>query len=491
MRLVSTRNAGNTVGALEGVLKGIADDGGLFVPETFPQISRECIEEIGGMTYAQAAARVLGFYFEMDPEELLAMTTVAYENFDDARVTPMKKLGKREFVLELFHGPTLAFKDMALQLLPRLMGAALAENGGKEDVLILTATSGDTGKAALEGFKDVPRTKIAVFYPEEGVSSMQKLQMVTQGGENTYVCAVRGNFDDAQTGVKQVFADPQMAEKVREKGYVFSSANSINFGRLAPQIVYYIYAYARLVRAGEVRMGDEVNITVPTGNFGNILAAYYAKRMGLPVAKLICASNKNNVLTDFFDSGRYVTNRMFFKTMSPSMDILISSNLERLLFEVTERNAKYIEELMQTLKNEGQYSMDGSYQRLMAEEFYADFADDVRTMRTIRRIYKNYGYLMDPHTAVAQTVYEDYMTRTGDRKPSITVSTASPFKFVQDVLFAVNGERIEDPFDAAIKLSAVTGIPLPAQIASLKDAPVRFTDCVDKDGLSDVILHML
>ncbi|MBS5645279.1 MAG: threonine synthase, partial [Clostridiales bacterium] len=450
------------------------------------------METLKSMTYQETAYVVMKqFLTDFTEEELKHCIKSAYdEKFDTEEIAPLAKVGDT-YHLELFHGATIAFKDMALSILPHLLTTAAKKNHVKNEIVILTATSGDTGKAALAGFADVPGTKIIVFYPKGGVSKVQELQMVTQKGDNTSVVAIHGNFDNAQSGVKEIFEDKELAEELAACGYQFSSANSINIGRLVPQVVYYVYAYAKLLENGEISEGEEINVTVPTGNFGNILAAYYAKRMGLPVAKLICASNKNNVLTDFFDSGRYVTNRMFFKTMSPSMDILISSNLERLLFEVTERNAKYIEELMQTLKNEGQYSMDGSYQRLMAEEFYADFADDVRTMRTIRRIYKNYGYLMDPHTAVAQTVYEDYMTRTGDRKPSITVSTASPFKFVQDVLFAVNGERIEDPFDAAIKLSAVTGIPLPAQIASLKDAPVRFTDCVDKDGLSDVILHML
>ncbi|MBQ9941779.1 MAG: threonine synthase [Christensenellaceae bacterium] len=491
MRLISTRNTGNVVTALEGVLKGIADDGGLFVPETFPTISLDFIEALGEMDYAHAAAKVLALYFEVSEEDLLAMTQAAYGGFDDPRVTPMKRLGNREYILELFHGPTLAFKDMALQILPRLMSRAIDVVEQKEDVMILTATSGDTGKAALEGFADVPHTRITVFYPDEGVSDMQKLQMVTQGGDNTYVCAVRGNFDDAQTGVKKMFGDPKFNGKMAKEGYVLSSANSINFGRLAPQIVYYIYAYAHLMRAGEIARGEKVNITVPTGNFGNILAAYYAKRMGLPVAKLICASNKNNVLTDFFDSGRYVTQRTFFKTTSPSMDILISSNLERLLFEITDRDANLVKEWMESLSREGEYAIDGGLHRTMGDEFYADFADDVHGADVIRRVYRDHNYLMDTHTAVAQAVYEKYVARTGDQTATITASTASPFKFVQDVLYAITKEKVEDPFEAADRLCQVTGAKLPAQIAELRTAQPRFKDVANKEDLPGMILKSI
>ncbi len=492
MKLISTRNAENKIAALDAVLKGIASDGGLFVPEVFPAMDKRLILGLGENSYAEAAAKVLGLFFdEIEDEDLRKMAEAAYAHFDDVRVAPVKKLTNKEYILELFHGPTLAFKDMALQILPRLMSEALKNSGSKENILILTATSGDTGKAALEGFRDVSRTKIAVFYPEEGVSDMQKLQMVTQPGKNTYVCAVRGNFDDAQTGVKKMFADIGFNERVKARGYQLSSANSINFGRLAPQIAYYIYAYAKLVSGGHIQVGETINITVPTGNFGNILAAYYAKKMGLPVSKLICASNSNNVLTDFFESGKYVTNRMFFKTMSPSMDILISSNLERLLFEVCERNAAYVRELMQTLGADGEYTLDFSSKGRMVKDFYADYADELRTARTIKDTFRKHGYLLDPHTAVAKAVYENYLQHTGDSKVNLIVSTASPFKFVQDVLRSLTGEAVEEPFEAARRLAEASGSEVPGQISALQGSDVRFMDVAEKEELADVILNIL
>jgi len=491
MRLISTRNTGNVTTALGSVLQGIAADGGLFVPETFPRLSLDEIDRISEMDYPTAAATVLAMFFEIPYKDLLTITKAAYAGFDDPRITPMKRLPQREYVVELFHGPTLAFKDMALQILPRLMSRAIENAHSPEDVMILTATSGDTGKAALEGFKDVPRTRIAVFYPNDGVSDMQKLQMVTTGGRNTYVCAVNGNFDDAQTGVKKMFGDGAFCAAVREKGYRLSSANSINFGRLAPQIAYYIYAYAQLVRTGEIGRGENINIAVPTGNFGNILAAYYAGRMGLPVAKYICASNKNNILTDFFESGRYVTQRNFFRTMSPSMDILISSNLERLLFEASGRDAGRVREWMDNLRLEGEYAIDSDVYRLMARDFYAGFADDVAASAVIGRTYRDYGYLLDPHTAVAQAVYEQYRSSTGDHTPTITMATASPFKFVQDVLAAITRRQIDSPFEAAQALCEETGLPLPAQIAELRRAPRRFRDVADPEALPQMILKEL
>jgi len=491
MNVVSTRNTQNGIAALDAVLKGIADDGGLFVPEEFPTVNGRFLESLAGLTYAEVAAKVLPLFFGLSYEEMLYMTNAAYAGFDDSRVAPMKKLGKDQFVLELFHGPTLAFKDMALQILPRLMSEAIRRSEGSENILILTATSGDTGKAALEGFKDVDRTRIAVFYPEEGVSDMQRLQMVTQTGKNTYVCAVRGNFDDAQTGVKKMFADPVFNERVREKGYALSSANSINFGRLAPQIVYYIYAYALLIQEGQLQMGEEINVTVPTGNFGNILAAYYAKRMGLPLGKLICASNANNVLTDFFESGRYVSRRMFFRTMSPSMDILISSNLERLLFEICGRSGMYVSQMMERLMEDGEYGIEPAYRLAMAEDFYADFADDLKTATIIKSVQRKYGYLMDPHTAVARAVYESYRHRTGDNRRNLIISTASPFKFAQDVLRSITGEATTDPFLAAERLAEVSGCEIPGQIAALRSAECRFGDVSDKEALPDMILKLL
>ncbi len=489
MNLISTRNSGESIPAIAAVLKGIARDGGLFVPEVFPIITLDMFTELGKMPYHKVAARVLSAFFGFSDETAENMTRSAYARFDDREVVPIQKLGDKEYVIELFHGPTLAFKDMALQVLPRLMERAL--QGAEQDVLILTATSGDTGKAALEGFCDVPRTRIATFYPADGVAQMQRLQMVTQEGENTYVCGVQGNFDDAQTAVKRLFADPAFVQAVAEKGYTLSSANSINFGRLCPQIAYYLYAYARLVAAGEIRLGEEVNIAVPTGNFGNILAAYYAKRMGLPVERLICASNKNTVLTDFFEGGVYSANREFYRTISPSMDILISSNLERLLFELYDRNPGYIQELMHELNENGRFTVDTSIKVRMSRDFYAGFADEYPTMRTIKKMFDTYGYLMDPHTAVAQHVYEQYNKLMGTRTPTILASTASPFKFSEDVLFSINKERVDDPFLAAQKLASLAEMPIPEAIGKLAHKKQRFSDVARPEQLGKMVLENL
>lgn len=489
MNLISTRNSGESIPAIEAVLKGISRDGGLFVPEVFPVITLDMFTELGKMPYYKVAARVLSAFFGLTDETAEAMTRAAYARFDDREVVPIQKLGENEYVIELFHGPTLAFKDMALQVLPRLMERAL--QGEEKDVLILTATSGDTGKAALEGFCNVPRTRIAAFYPADGVAPMQKLQMVTQEGENTYVCAVQGNFDDAQTAVKRLFADPEFCSAVAEKGYTLSSANSINFGRLCPQIAYYLYAYARLVAAGEIRLGEEVNIAVPTGNFGNILAAYYAKRMGLPVERLICASNKNTVLTDFFEGGVYSANREFYKTISPSMDILISSNLERLLFELYDRNPRYVQEMMQELGESGRFTVDTNIKIRMSRDFYAGFADEYPTMRTIKRMFDSYGYLMDPHTAVAQYVYEQYNKLMGTGTPTILAATASPFKFAESVLFSINKERVEDSFTAAKKLASISGMPVPEAISRLARQKQRFYDSAPAEQLGRKVLENL
>lgn len=490
MNLISTRNSGESIPAIAAVLKGIASDGGLFVPEVFPIITLDMFTELGKMPYYKVAARVLSAFFGFQDDTAEDMTRSAYARFDDREVVPIQKLGEKEYVIELFHGPTLAFKDMALQVLPRLMERALQNS--EQDALILTATSGDTGKAALEGFCDVPRTRIATFYPEDGVAQMQKLQMVTQEGENTYVCAVKGNFDDAQTAVKRLFADPAFGEEVAKKGYTLSSANSINFGRLCPQIAYYLYAYARLVAAGEIRLGEEVNIAVPTGNFGNILAAYYAKRMGLPVERLICASNKNTVLTDFFEGGVYSANREFYKTMSPSMDILISSNLERLLFELYDRNPRYIQEIMEELNENGRFTVDSNIKVRMSRDFYAGFTDEYPTMRTIKKMFDQYGYLMDPHTAVAQHVYEEYNKLMGaDDTPTILAATASPFKFAEDVLFSISKERVDDPFLAAQKLAGLAGVGIPDAIGKLAHKKQRFSDVASAGELGGKVLENL
>ena len=491
MLLISTRNSANIIDPLSAVLKGIADDGGLFVPSSYPRLTMAQLKAMGEKDYPQIAAEVLGMYFDLDFEKLKKMTQEAYTSFDTKQVVPIKKLGEKEYILELFHGPTLAFKDMALQMLPRLMSEAIETNKMGKDVLVLTATSGDTGKAALEGFKNVPHTKIMVFFPNEGVSDMQRLQMVTQEGDNTYVAAVHGNFDDAQTGVKDIFADRDCNADLAKRGYVLSSANSINFGRLAPQIVYYIYGYAKLLRAGAIAEGAPINICVPTGNFGNILSAYYAKCMGLPVHKLICASNKNNVLTDFFDSGIYYAKRAFFRTISPSMDILISSNLERLIFDVLGRDSIQTATLMEELKENGTYNTPNGVKMHMSEEFFADFCDDNRTMDTIRAIYRSSGYVMDPHTAVAQTVYENYLKHTDDYTPTILASTASPYKFAADVVKAITGEQMEDPFAAAERLSSLSHTPVPKQIAALREKEVRHKKVVEKQDMTKEVLSCI
>lgn len=488
MRLISTRNAANGIQPLQAVLKGIADDGGLFVPEILPKLTMRQIASLGEKSYPVAAAQILELFFSLPSERLTSLTQGAYQSFDTPEVAPLKHLSKNEYVLELFHGPTLAFKDLALQVLPRLMSEALREEGANRKILVLTATSGDTGKAALEGFKDVPGTRIAVFYPDEGVSPMQKLQMVTQEGQNTYVCAVRGNFDDAQTGVKRLFGDAAFNETVGQEGYSLSSANSINFGRLAPQIVYYLYAYARLVQMGAIEAGEEINITVPTGNFGNLLAAYYAMEMGMPVHKLICASNKNNVLTDFLDSGHYVAHRAFFKTISPSMDILISSNLERLLFELSGKDSLAIRSYMENLAAVGEYQVPGAMQDKLASKFYGDFADDVKTRQTIKSVFTKRRYLMDPHTAVGQAVWEAYAQKTGDTTVNLLASTASPFKFAQDVLEALTGRWQAKPFEAVKQLASEAGLSVPAQIAALETSPIRFRDVVNKEEMDQAVL---
>ena len=487
MELISTRNTNERLEALDASLRGIAPDGGLYVPAYFPRFGE--INSLLGMSYQELAAYVLGLYFD-NVDALGALTEAAYESFDDERVAPVKKIAESEYVMELWHGPTLAFKDMALSILPRLMSAAMKDAADK-DVLILVATSGDTGKAALEGFCDVPGTRIVVFYPDDGVSDMQRLQMVTQEGANTHVVAVRGNFDDAQNGVKAIFGDSAFANIVNQKGYTLSSANSINFGRLAPQIAYYIWAYAELRGRGEIAEGETINFVVPTGNFGNILAAYYAKQMGLPIGKLVCASNKNNVLTDFFNKGEYTLKRNFYKTMSPSMDILISSNLERLLFELVGRDAGAVGAMMQRLKDEGDYAIDGAAKDALSADFYADWCSEEETMACIKDTFDKYGYLLDTHTAVAVGVYEKYK-RTGDQTKTVIVSTASPYKFPQDVLSSL-GENTDgmSAFDMAKRLSDITGTLVPQQIKALEKKPVRHDKVVGKDDMRSAVLDVL
>ena len=494
MSFFSTRG-GAAVTASQAILYGLAPDGGLYVPAMFPPISREKLASLTEMDYCQRASTILRTYLEdFSIPEIDAALAAAYDKakFDDPAIAPTKQLTDDTFVLELFHGPTLAFKDMALQLLPHLTTLSAKKNGEEREVSILVATSGDTGKAALEGFKDVPGTSCTVFYPTDGVSDVQKLQMTTTGGSNTHVIAINGNFDDAQTGVKTLFGSADFAEAVNAQGKVLSSANSINFGRLVPQIVYYFSAYADLLNQGAITLGDEVNFVVPTGNFGNILAAYYARSMGLPVKKLICASNRNNVLTDFFQEGVYDTRRVFYKTTSPSMDILISSNLERLLFECADRDGALIATWMKQLKESYSYCIGEQRLEWMNSVFAAGYADDKQCAQEIRARFETEGYLMDTHTAVASCVLREYREKTGDDTVAVIVSTASPYKFAQDVLSAVKGEeaaRGMDAFQCSDALEALSGMPVPQQVRELRSLPVRHKAQCEKDGMAEAVMN--
>ncbi len=486
MELISTRGNGQALEASKATLAGIASDGGLYVPSFFPKIDAA---DYAGLGYPALAAKILGLFFG-DIDSLETLTEEAYRSFNHSDKAPVVKIGGSEYVMELWHGPTLAFKDMALSVLPRLMTAARKDNSGR-DVLILVATSGDTGKAALEGFCDVEGTKIVVFYPNEGVSEMQRLQMVTQGGSNTKVIGIKGNFDDAQNSVKDIFADKEFAKEIDTQGFRLSSANSINFGRLAPQIAYYVWAYTQLLDRGEIENCEKINFVVPTGNFGNILAAYYAKRMGLPINKLICASNKNNVLTDFFKKGRYTLDRKFYKTMSPSMDILISSNLERLLFELSGRDAGKVADMMSRLKTDGGYAIDGEAKKELEEDFYADWCNEEETMAAIKRTFEEKGYLIDTHTAVAVGVYNKYKTK-GDDTKTVIVSTASPYKFPADVLASLDIETEGmSVFEMAQELSKKSGTKVPEQISGLVEKEEIHTDVVEKSKMRQAVLETL
>ena len=491
MSFFSTRG-GSCVTASQAILRGIAPDGGLYVPAMFPPVSTAKIAKMADMRYTERAVEVLKLFLEdFSIPEIERAVEAAYgtDRFDDPAVAPLKKLDAGTWVLELFHGPTLAFKDMALQLLPHLLKMAAEKNHEDREVCILVATSGDTGKAALEGFRDVPGTSCTVFYPLDGVSDVQKLQMVTTGGNNTHVIAVRGNFDDAQTGVKELFGSTEFAEKMAERGKTLSSANSINLGRLVPQVVYYFSAYADLIRQGTITAGEPVNFCVPTGNFGNILAGYYARCMGLPVNKLICASNRNNVLTDFFNSGIYSIHRTFFRTLSPSMDILVSSNLERLLYEAADRDGKLIRVWMDQLKECGSYSVGDQRREWLEAMFWGDCADNKDTLAEIGRRFSQDHYLLDPHTAVASHVLRAYRTRMNDATPTVIVGTASPYKFSADVLTAVGGEKTEDAFAASEALEELTGVPMPEQVKRLKELPVRHTAVCDRDRMAEAVLE--
>ncbi len=491
MKYNSTRGSGQEFDSAEAIIAGIASDGGLFVPERLPKIDAPFIEDLTALDYKERACRVLGqFLTDYAAEEIAGCVKRAYGEgkFDTAEIAPVRLLGAKEAVLELWHGPTSAFKDMALQLLPQLMAAALKKTGETSNIVILVATSGDTGKAALEGFKDIGQIKIIVFYPKNGVSNMQRLQMVSQKGGNVAVVAVDGNFDDAQTGVKKIFNDKAFNETLQAGGSKLSSANSINWGRLAPQIVYYFSAYADLRKAGKIKAGEAVNFAVPTGNFGNILAGFYAKQMGLPVHTLICASNSNNVLTDFLRTGVYDRNRAFFKTESPSMDILISSNLERLLAFLTGGDAARIRGWMDELNTAGRYDVGADMLAKIKEHFWADWADDAQTEMQIHRIHDVYGYTPDTHTAVAFRAAEQYRTKTGDERMTVVVSTASPYKFNGSVLRALSGENETiDEFAALAKLEKLSGMKVPDGLASLSSAPVLHTKTCVKEEMSELV----
>ncbi len=477
----------------QAIAQGIAKDGGLFVPEVFPQVTGQELEEMLGMNYAERAAAVLHKYLdEYDYDGLKEACNKAYAQFEGGDAAPLVKIDAGLYMLELFHGPTCAFKDMALTLLPYLLRQGCDICGIKEEVLILVATSGDTGKAALEGFKDAEGVKIMVFYPNDGVSKMQKLQMATQEGKNVNVVAVRSNFDVCQSAVKTIFTSEECKEELKRKGVILSSANSINFGRLAPQIAYYFSAYLDLVSSGQIDMGSPVNFAVPTGNFGNILAAYYAKRMGLPVGKLICASNKNNILTDFIRTGIYDKRREFYKTMSPSMDILISSNLERLLFELADRNAVRVQMRMDKLAKEGVYNLYDEELERLQELLWADSCGEDETVETIYEFFEEYQYPMDTHTACAMYAAGNYIAQhEKDGAPMVIVSTASPYKFPQDVMYAITGNDIKDSFKAIKHLNIATAMKVPASLAKLRDKPVRFTAVADKDKLYAEVLKFV
>ena len=491
MDYISTRDKSVKVTAAKAIAQGISVEGGLFVPDTFPTLTADDFKRLSQMDYKGRAKYILkSFLNDFSEQEVEYCIHGAYTGtFDNEQPACISLLGKNINILELWHGPTCAFKDLALQLLPYLLTTTAKKvNDGKKTV-ILVATSGDTGKAALEGFKDVKDTEIIVFYPSEGVSPMQKLQMDSQAGNNVHVCAIKGNFDDAQTGVKKIFTDNSVKEKLAEHNMLFSSANSINWGRLAPQIVYYISAYCDLL----LRDGfeGEFNIVVPTGNFGNILAAYYAKKMGVPVGKLICASNANNVLTDFINDGTYDRNRDFYTTISPSMDILISSNLERMLFELCGNDDKKVSAWQNDLSTSGSFTVDEDVKTKMSELFWGGCCDDTNTLKTIEKYFKEYGYLCDTHTAVALNVYEQYVKETGDDKATVIASTASPYKFAKSVLSAVSDETGKDEFDTVKLLSSKTATEIPEPIKALENATVRFKEICEKDEMLNSVYSAL
>lgn len=488
----STRSKGTPVKASEAILKGLSDDGGLFVPDHIPALDKS-LKELSEMTYQQVAYEVMKLFLtDFTEEELKTCIERAYDSkFDTDVIAPLVE-AEGAYYLELFHGSTIAFKDMALSILPHLMITSARKNHIKNEIVILTATSGDTGKAALAGFANVEGTRIIVFYPKNGVSPIQEKQMVTQKGDNTFVVGIHGNFDDAQTGVKKIFSDKELAKEMDGKGFQFSSANSINIGRLVPQICYYVYSYATLLREGKIADGEKMNVVVPTGNFGNILAAFYAKNMGLPIAKLICASNDNKVLYDFFRTGTYDRNREFMLTSSPSMDILISSNLERLIYRIAGNDADKNRELMAALSGQGKYEISADMKAALAD-FYGNYANEAETADEIKRLYRSCGYVIDTHTAVASAVYQKYLKETGDSNTkTVIASTASPFKFTRSVMNAIDAkyDAMSD-FELVDELSKIANVTVPQAIEEIRTAPVVHDTLCDADKMKDTVKEFL
>lgn len=487
----STRNSEKKVKASQAILKGLSDDGGLFVPDHIPAL--ECsMRDLTGKTYQEVAYEVMRLFLtDFTEDELRGCINRAYDSkFDTEVIAPIVQ-AEGTYYLELFHGSTIAFKDMALSILPHLMITSARKNHVENEIVILTATSGDTGKAALAGFAGVEGTRIIVFYPKNGVSPIQEKQMVTQKGDNTFVVGIHGNFDDAQTGVKALFNDQELAKEMAEAGLQFSSANSINIGRLVPQIVYYVYVYAKLLEEEKIKDGEKINIVVPTGNFGNILAAFYAKNMGVPIGKLICASNENKVLYDFFVSGRYDRNREFVLTSSPSMDILISSNLERLIYRIAGDDAVKNAQLMASLTKTGQYEINGQMKEQLAD-FYGNYADEKETAQRIKSMYENTGYILDTHTAVASAVYEKYVADTQDGTTTVIASTASPFKFTRNVMNAIDSkyDAMSD-FELVDELSRIGNVAVPNAIEEIRTAPVIHDHVCDKTEMKAVVKKFL
>ncbi len=487
----STRSAGNPVKASIAILKGLSDDGGLFVPDHIPALDKT-LKELSGMSYQEVAYEVMKLFLtDFTEEELKNCINKAYdEKFDTEVIAPMVE-AKGAYYLELFHGATIAFKDMALSILPHLLITSAKKNKIENEIVILTATSGDTGKAALAGFAEVEGTRIIVFYPKNGVSPIQEKQMVTQKGDNTFVVGIHGNFDDAQTGVKKIFSDKELAKEMAEKGFQFSSANSINIGRLVPQIVYYVYAYAQLLAEGKIGDGEAINVVVPTGNFGNILAAFYAKNMGLPIAKLICASNDNKVLYDFFSTGTYDRNREFMLTTSPSMDILISSNLERLIYRIAGNDAEKNAALMAALNGTGKYEITEDMKANL-QDFYGNYASEAETAETIKALYEDCGYVIDTHTAVAASVYDKYVKETKDTTKTVIASTASPYKFTRSVMEAIDGKfAAMGDFELVDELCKLANVEVPNAIEEIRSAQIRHKNICEVDEMQQVVKNFL